>query len=63
VRKGCDLLVANDVSEPGAGFDGDRNTVAFVWPGGEVERLPSLSKAIVAGHLLDRVEKLRGARG
>jgi len=34
-----------------------------VWPGGEVERLPSLSKEIVAGHLLDRVEKLRGARG
>ena len=62
-RKGCDLMVANDVSEPGAGFDGDRNSVAFVWPGGEVERLPSLSKAIVAGHLLDRVEKLRGARG
>jgi phosphopantothenoylcysteine decarboxylase/phosphopantothenate--cysteine ligase len=61
-RKGCDLLVANDVSEPGAGFDGDRNTVAFIWPGGEVERLASLSKAIVAGHLLDRVEKLRGAR-
>jgi phosphopantothenoylcysteine decarboxylase/phosphopantothenate--cysteine ligase len=62
-RKGCDLLVANDVSAPDAGFDGDRNTVVFVWPGGEVERLPSLPKAQVAAHLLDRVEKLRGARG
>jgi phosphopantothenoylcysteine decarboxylase/phosphopantothenate--cysteine ligase len=62
-RKGCDLIVANDVSAPGGGFDGDRNTVVFVWPGGEVERLPSLSKAQVAEHLLDRVEKLRGARG
>jgi len=62
-RKGCDLIVANDVSQPGAGFDGDRNTVAFVWPAGEVERLPSLSKASVAEQLLDRVEKLRGARG
>jgi phosphopantothenoylcysteine decarboxylase/phosphopantothenate--cysteine ligase len=62
-RKGCDLLVANDVSAPDAGFDGDRNTVAFVWPGGEVERLPSLPKAAVAGHLLDRIEKLRGSRG
>ena len=61
-RKGCDLIVANDVSAPGAGFDGDRNTVVFVWPGGEVERLPSLSKESVAGHLLDRVEKLREAR-
>jgi phosphopantothenoylcysteine decarboxylase/phosphopantothenate--cysteine ligase len=62
-RKGCDLIVANDVSQPDAGFDGDRNTVVFVWPGGDVERLPSLSKAAVAGQLLDRVEKLRGARG
>jgi phosphopantothenoylcysteine decarboxylase/phosphopantothenate--cysteine ligase len=62
VRKGCDLIVANDVSEAGSGFDGDRNTVAFVWPGGDVERLPSLGKAQVAEHLLDRVEKLRGAR-
>ncbi len=62
VRKGCDLIVANDVSQPDAGFDGDRNTVVFVWPAGDVERLPSLSKADVAAQLLDRVEKLRGAR-
>jgi phosphopantothenoylcysteine decarboxylase/phosphopantothenate--cysteine ligase len=61
-RKGCDLIVANDVSAPGVGFDGDSNTVVFVWPGGEVERLPSLSKQSVAAQLLDRVEKLR-ARG
>jgi phosphopantothenoylcysteine decarboxylase/phosphopantothenate--cysteine ligase len=61
-RKGCDLMVANDVSAADAGFDGDRNTVVFVWPGGEVERLPSLDKARVAEHLLDRVEKLRGGR-
>jgi len=58
-RKGCDLLVANDISGPGAGFDTDRNTVVFVWPGGEVEELPSLPKADVAAQLLDRVEKLR----
>jgi phosphopantothenoylcysteine decarboxylase/phosphopantothenate--cysteine ligase len=62
VRKGCDLIVANDVSQPDAGFDGDHNTVVFVWPAGDVERLPSLSKADVAAQLLDRVEKLRGAR-
>jgi len=58
-RKGCDLLVANDISDPGAGFDTDRNTVIFVWPGGEVEELPSLPKAEVAAQLLDRVEKLQ----
>ena len=58
-RKGCDLLVANDISSPGTGFDADANAVFFVWPAGDVEELPALPKAEVAAHLLDRVEKLR----
>jgi phosphopantothenoylcysteine decarboxylase/phosphopantothenate--cysteine ligase len=61
-RKGCDLLVANDVSRSDAGFDVDTNAVLFVWPGGETEELPLLSKAEVAAHLLDRVQKIRGGR-
>jgi len=59
-RKGCDLLVANDVSEARSGFDVDVNTVSFVWPGGEVESLPPLSKDEVAMQLLDRVSKRLG---
>ncbi len=61
-RKGCDLLVANDVSRADAGFGSDRNAVVFVWPGGEVEELPLLPKREVAGQLWDRVEKLRAGR-
>lgn len=61
-RKGCDLLVANDVSRTDAGFESDRNAVVFVWPGGEVEELPLLAKGEVARQLLDRVEKLRAGR-
>jgi len=61
-RKGCDLLVANDVSAPDSGFDADRNTVSFVWPGGDVESLPPLGKDEVADRLLDRVAKMLGAR-
>jgi phosphopantothenoylcysteine decarboxylase/phosphopantothenate--cysteine ligase len=61
-RKGCDLMVANDVSRADAGFESDRNAVWFVWPGGDVEELPLLAKDEVARRLLDRVEKLRGAR-
>jgi len=57
-RKGCDLLVANDVSRADAGFDVDTNAVSFVWPGGEVETLPLQSKAAVAAQLLERAEKL-----
>jgi phosphopantothenoylcysteine decarboxylase/phosphopantothenate--cysteine ligase len=59
-RKGCDLLVANDISQKASGFDADTNTVVFVWPGGEIEELPSLLKSEVAARLLDRVPKLRG---
>ena len=61
-RKGCDLLVANDVSSAASGFDVDTNTVSFVWPGGDVEELPPLPKDEVAVHLLDRVSKLLGGR-
>ncbi len=61
-RKRCDLIVANDVSREGAGFDGDTNAVTFVWPGGATEELPLLAKREVAEQLLDRIEKLREAR-
>ena len=61
-RKGCDLLVANDVSREASGFDSDTNAVIFVWPGGEIEELPTLPKTDVAAQLVDRVEKLREAR-
>jgi phosphopantothenoylcysteine decarboxylase/phosphopantothenate--cysteine ligase len=61
-RKRCDLVVANDVTREGAGFDADTNAVSFVWPGGEVEELPLAPKHEVAARLLDRVEKLRGER-
>jgi len=61
-RKGCDLMVANDVSRADSGFDVDANTVHFVWPAGDVESLPPLSKDEVAGRLLDRVVKLLGER-
>lgn len=59
-RKGCDLIVANDISRADAGFEVDQNAVRFVWPSGEVEELPLLPKAGVAAQLFDRIEKLRG---
>ena len=61
-RKGCDLLVANDISRSDAGFNVDTNAVLFVSPGGEVEESALLSKDEIAAQILDRVEKLRGER-
>ena len=49
-------------SDADSGFDGDRNTVSFVWPAGDVESLPPLGKDEVADRLLDRVAKLLGER-
>ena len=61
-RKGCDLIVANDISRADAGFEVDENAVLFVWPNGEVEELPLLPKTGVAAQLFDRIEKLRDGR-
>jgi phosphopantothenoylcysteine decarboxylase/phosphopantothenate--cysteine ligase len=61
-RKGCDLMVANDISQPGSGFDAEHYAVSFVWPGGELETLPPLPKSEVASRLLDRIRALRGSR-
>ncbi len=61
-RKGCDLIVANDISRADAGFEVDENAVRFVWPSGEVEELPLLPKTGVAAQLFDRIEKRRAGR-
>jgi phosphopantothenoylcysteine decarboxylase/phosphopantothenate--cysteine ligase len=55
-QKGADLIVANDVSRPDAGFDVDTNAVMLVSPNG-VEELPLQSKRAVAAAILDRVEQ------
>lgn len=61
-RKGCDLIVANDISRPDSGFEVDENAVLFVWPSGEIEELSLLPKSGVAAELFDRIEKLRVGR-
>jgi phosphopantothenoylcysteine decarboxylase / phosphopantothenate---cysteine ligase len=53
--KGCDLLVVNDVSQLGAGFDGDTNEVVILSRDEDPEHVSMTSKANVATALLDRV--------
>ena len=62
-RKGADLLVANDVSEPGSGFGTDTNRVVILGADGTRDDLPLLSKREVADRLLDRVAALLDERG
>jgi len=58
VAKHLDLVVANDVTEPGAGFDVETNLVRFLLANGSIEELPLLSKVEVAQRLLDRITAL-----
>jgi len=58
MKKNLDLVAANDISAPGAGFDVDTNIVTFIDRKGKVENLPLMSKREVADKVLDRVVKL-----
>jgi phosphopantothenoylcysteine decarboxylase/phosphopantothenate--cysteine ligase len=56
-RKGCDLVVANDVSQAGIGFDAAENEVTLVSAAGD-ETLPRMSKASLAEVIIARTAKL-----
>lgn len=58
LRKGCDLIIANDVSRKDIGFDSSENEVTLVYPDRE-EALPQESKEHLAFHLLELIEGLK----
>ncbi len=57
-EKGCDAIVANDVSAPGIGFGADDNAVTVFFRGGERVALPRAAKRSIA----DRLWALIGPR-
>ncbi|GAB7388080.1 bifunctional phosphopantothenoylcysteine decarboxylase/phosphopantothenate--cysteine ligase CoaBC [Bacillaceae bacterium] len=62
LRKNLDLIVANDVTQPGAGFESETNIVTVFDANGEVCRWPCLSKAELAHRLLDLILQKRASR-
>ncbi|HJQ21767.1 MAG TPA: bifunctional phosphopantothenoylcysteine decarboxylase/phosphopantothenate--cysteine ligase CoaBC [Gemmatimonadaceae bacterium] len=60
-EKLLDLIVVNDATEPGAGFNVDTNRVTLIDRSGREEALPLMPKSDVADAILDRVEQM--ARG
>ena len=60
--KRVDLLVANNVAEPGSGFGTSTNRVTLFAADGGVDALPLLPKRSVADRILDRVVTLLDAR-
>ena len=59
-NKKLDLIVANDISAPGIGFQSDNNQVTLVDSNEQVENLPRMTKQEIANILLDKISK--GAR-
>ena len=58
LKKNLDMIVANDITREGAGFDGDTNIVKFLHADGKVEEFEKVSKKVVAQRLMDRVKTL-----
>jgi phosphopantothenoylcysteine decarboxylase / phosphopantothenate---cysteine ligase len=56
LRKGADLIVANDVSDRRIGFDSDENEVTVIGAEGVVARIGRAAKSMVADRLLDVVK-------
>lgn len=61
-KKNLDMLVANDVTVAGAGFDADTNIVKLFFPDGNIEELPQMSKTELGGVLMERIAKLLPAK-
>ncbi len=61
VAKNADLIVANDVTAQGAGFNVDTNVVTFFASDGQEAALPQLSKPEVAQRILEEALRLRAA--
>jgi len=57
-RKKLDMIVANDITVPDAGFNVDTNIVKLLYPSGLIEELPKMSKEELSKIILDKIAKL-----
>ena len=62
VKKNLDMIVANDVTAAGAGFNSDTNIVKFLFANGEVRELEQMPKVDVANKILDEAIRIRNER-
>jgi phosphopantothenoylcysteine decarboxylase / phosphopantothenate---cysteine ligase len=61
-RKRLDMVVLNDISRPGIGFDAAENEVTLIVKGGAEHPVPRAGKGRIAAAVLDQVEQLRRHR-
>jgi phosphopantothenoylcysteine decarboxylase/phosphopantothenate--cysteine ligase len=58
--KNLDMIVANDVTREGSGFDGDTNIAAILDRSGATRSLPLMTKDELADQILDHMIALKG---
>lgn len=63
VAKNLDMIVANDVSQEGAGFNVTTNIARLLYRDGTEESLELMSKECLADLILDRIRQLQNKRG
>ncbi len=62
-RKGLDLVVANDITKEGAGFNSDTNIATIIVKGAEDHaELPKMTKRELADQILDKIAEIRNGR-
>jgi len=57
-KKGLDMVIANDITKEGAGFDTDTNIATILTCSGDTD-LPLMSKRQLADKILDELTRLR----
>lgn len=62
IKKNLDMIVANDVTAAGAGFNTDTNIVKLLYPTGEYLALEQMPKVEVANVILDQALKIKNTR-
>ena len=58
-RKNLDLIVANDISQEGSGFEEDTNIAYLIDKNGHIDELPKMLKTELAHKIFDKVLELR----
>lgn len=61
-RKNLDLIVANNVGDPGVGFGHDTNSVTLIFPDTAPRVVPLVDKRLVAREVLDSVVRIRNGQ-
>jgi len=57
VEKNLDLVIANDVSRPDIGPEGEENAVTLIWRDGRIAELPKMEKGALAREILKLIGK------